>query len=70
MALKSRTVVREVGAMKIMLIAALTLAAAIMTARAFSELPNGTTTDGKGIAHGTDASPRLLLQWQFVDDGY
>ena len=56
--------------MKVLLIAALTLAAAIMTARAFSELPSGATMGGNGIAQGTDAGPRLLLQRQLVNDGY
>jgi len=56
--------------MKVLLIAALTLAAAIMTARAFAELPNGTAVGGASIEQGTDAGLRLLLQRRFVDDGY
>jgi hypothetical protein len=56
--------------MKTMLITALTLAAAIMAARAFSDLPNVPTTGSTGVAQATDSGPRLLLQRQFVDDGY
>ena len=56
--------------MKIMLIAALTLAAAIMAARAFSESSNGATAGDKAIAQGAEASLYLLSQRQFVDDGY
>jgi hypothetical protein len=60
--LMSRTVVRQVEMqMRTLLIAALTLAAAVMAARAFSELSNGAIV-------GADAG--LQLQRQFVDDGY
>ena len=54
--------------MRTLLIAALTLAVAVMAARAFSELSNGAIVGGNGIAHGADAGPQL--QRRFVDDGY
>jgi hypothetical protein len=47
--------------MKTMLIAALALAAAVMAARAFSELPREALVGSKISAP---------LQTQFVDDGY
>jgi hypothetical protein len=60
--LMSRTVVRPVEMqMKTMLIAALALAAAVMAARAFSELPREALVGSKISAP---------LQTQFVDDGY
>ena len=54
--------------MKTMLIAALTLAAAVMAARAFSELPREAVVGSKSIARGADIN--APLQTQFVDDGY
>jgi hypothetical protein len=67
--LMSRTVVRPVEMqMKTMLIAALTLAAAVMAARAFSELPREAIVGSGSIARGADIS--APLQTQFVDDGY
>jgi hypothetical protein len=55
--------------MKTLMIGALTLAAACMAARAFSELPNPAIVGGKSIAHGADAGLHLRAQRQF-DDGY
>jgi hypothetical protein len=67
--LMSRTVVRQMEMqMRTLPIAALTLAVAVMAARAFSELSNGAIVGGNGIAHGADAGPQL--QRRFVDDGY
>ena len=56
--------------MKTLMIGALTLAAACMAARAFSESPNPAIVGGQSIAHGADAALHLRPQWQFVDDGY
>ena len=56
--------------MKTLLMAALTLAVAIMAARAFSEAPSATILGGKSIAQGADVVPRLQIRGEFVDDGY
>ena len=67
---RSRAVTRKVEMqMKTLMIGALTLAAACMAARAFSELPNPAIVGGKSIAHGADAGLHLRAQRQF-DDGY
>jgi hypothetical protein len=67
----SRTVVRPVEMqMRTLLIAALTLATAIMAARAFSEIPRESVVGGESIAQGGSAGPQPRLPWQFIDDGY
>jgi len=56
--------------MRTLLIAALTLATAIMAARAFSEIPRESVVGGESIAQGGSAGPQPRLPWQFIDDGY